>query len=318
MGPLYKGKRHLRNDADALGLPSNPAGFAVFQSVWWSRTKCQGQRTSRHMRIVARIAPTGPSMPTPQGATFKATRGGSWRACWCCFCPPRAMRSANSTWTRVVASDDDLLRFARRAGGVTLIKRRVHPWILWSHLTAFGPLLLWSGCGSDAASDDGDSKASDGGDSKEDRDGEGGACACFDRALPGNVESECISGAPPTATGGKVEDGHYVLTRRGDYGCSGIGPGSQRIDGVIEVCGSSWAKFGSVVTPESDSESGETESSTSCENATVTASGAELSWVSETYGDGSPEKLSFISENGRLVLYWNQGSSTRFEVYEKQ
>jgi hypothetical protein len=94
------------------------------------------------------------------------------------------------------------------------------------------------------------------------------AGTCNTLALTGTVVTRtCVAGEPPTAHGGTVEDGTYVLTSVTIYAGCPDGGREQAIDrGTWVICGDQWETV----------QEGTPVGTTSNQNFTITASGSSL------------------------------------------
>jgi hypothetical protein len=115
-----------------------------------------------------------------------------------------------------------------------------------------------------------------------------------------------VSGAAPTATGGTIVDGRYVLTTRVDYyttgSCQMAAP--DMVDWVI--CGSQW-ETASVGTGDDYNLDF---------NATVQAPNLTLEQTCSTAG--SMEHWAYDATPTSLVFYVPQGNGTLVDTFAKQ
>ncbi len=149
----------------------------------------------------------------------------------------------------------------------------------------------------DAIADVGSDSAGDGGCLLEP-----GGTMC-NMIVPGSpIAPMCTSASPPTATGGVVTDGHYVLTSQTFYGWTSSGcPQPEAIDWLI--CGSQW-EFASLQTIGGDSGGG----GTGYGNYDVTEGATTLTFDETCVGSSTFAK-SYTATGATLTIYTPQTTS---------
>jgi hypothetical protein len=132
---------------------------------------------------------------------------------------------------------------------------------------------------------------------------DGGACNGLATSGAAVVPS-CKAGSAPTATGGTIPDGHYVLTKLEFYNVSVCPTDQEKIDWVI--CGSAWETV----------QSSTGSPAANHVNATVTASGNTLS-LARTCPNAGNSSFTYDVPAGGLVIYLPQLGGVRAGTYTK-